>query len=77
MDRKEVAISNAEMAEIYAFLRGDISRRQLTLRINRTRTNTYYYIGRAVEHWIKTGVLRFKRVKDMSDLGGTTTEDAE
>lgn len=63
-------LTNDELASIYDYLRGDISQVELAKEIRRSRTNTYYYIGRAVHYWLKTGVLRFNNVRSAEDLGG-------
>lgn len=62
--------SNEELASIYDYLAGNISQAQLAREIGKTRTNTYYYIGRAVQYWVKHGVLRFTAVEKPEDLGG-------
>ncbi len=66
---RDTKMSDEELTTIYSYLRDDISRRQLTQQLQRTRTNTYYYVGRACHYWIKKGILRFKRVKDTAELG--------
>lgn len=66
-------LTNDELASIYDYLNGQISQAQLSKEIGRTRTNTYYYIGRAVQYWLKVGVLKFTKVSDPNDLGGKDT----
>lgn len=62
--------TNDELASIYDYLNGNISQAQLSREIGRTRTNTYYYIGRAVQYWVRQGTLRFTKVTSAEDLGG-------
>lgn len=64
-------LKNSELQIIYDHIKNRDSPTELSEALNRTRTNTYYYIGRAVHYWIKTGVLRFKKVNlEPSELGG-------
>jgi hypothetical protein len=63
-------LTNDELASIYDFLNGHITQVQLAKELKRSRTNTYYYIGRAVDYWLKTGVVKFDQVNKPEDLGG-------
>lgn len=63
-------LTNDELASIYDYLQGQISQAQLARELNRTRTNTYYYIGRAVDYWLSIGVTKFVNIKDVKELGG-------
>jgi uncharacterized protein YehS (DUF1456 family) len=63
-------LKNKDLVVIYSYLKGQITREEMAIRLKRTRTNTYYYIGMAVHYWLKKGVLRFKRIADDSELGG-------
>lgn len=63
-------LDNRELVQIYDYLRGRITRITLADELGRTRTNTYYYIGRAVHYWLKMGIIKFHKIKDKSDLGG-------
>lgn len=63
-------LTNDELASIYDYLKGNISQIQLSQELNRSRTNTYYYLGRATHYWIKTGILKFDGVQSPEDLGG-------
>lgn len=66
----ETHFTNDELASIFDYLQGNITQAQLCKEIGRARTNTYYYIGRAVHYWVATGVLHFTNVEDQKDLGG-------
>jgi len=67
-------LTNDELASIYDYLRGNITQAQLAKEIGKIRTNTYYYLGRAVKYWLQTGTLRFDGVKSQADLGGCDIE---
>lgn len=62
--------TNDELASFYDYLQGNITQTQLTQEVKRARTNTYYYLGRAMDYWIKTGVLQFRDIATQEDLGG-------
>lgn len=64
-----INLDNDELASIYDYLTGQISQSQLSKEIKKVRTNTYYYVGRAVHYWIRNGVLQFQGVKKPEDLG--------
>lgn len=66
----DTKFSNDELASIYDYLNGQISQAQMAKEIGRTRTNSYYYVGRAVQYWLKQGTLRFTKVSAQEDLGG-------
>lgn len=74
---RDVNLTNDELASIWDYLKGNISQQQLGLELKRTRTNTYYYVGRAVHYWLSIGVLQFTNVTSQEELGGTTKEKAE
>lgn len=62
---------NKELRAIYQYLQEDITQEELARRIGKTRTNTYYYIGRAAHYWINTGMLKWRpAIKGTYDLGG-------
>lgn len=63
-------MTNDELVSIYDYLMGHISQAQLAKEMKRSRTNTYYYIGRAADYWIQTGVLKFTTIRKPEDLGG-------
>lgn len=63
-------MKNEDLKWIYKFLRGEISQMDLSKKVGRTRTNTYYYIGRAVHYWVQNGVIDLKDVKRSRQLGG-------
>ncbi len=65
-----IKMTNDELVSIYDYLMGHISQAQLAKEIKRTRTNTYYYIGRAADYWIQNGVLSFSTIRKPEDLGG-------
>lgn len=67
--------TNDELASIYDYLKGNITQNQLCKEIGRARTNTYYYIGRAVHYWVQRGVLQFNNVEAQQDLGGSDVKD--
>lgn len=67
--------TNDELASIYDYLMGNIPSRQLSKEMKRARTNTYYYIGRAAQYWLQTGVLTFTKIEKPEELGGTDVED--
>lgn len=67
---RDVNLTNDELASIWDYLRGNITQQQLTSELRRTRTNTYYYVGRAVHYWLGIGVLQFTNVTDQRELGG-------
>jgi hypothetical protein len=62
--------TNDELASIFDYLKGNITQAQLCKEIGRARTNTYYYIGRAVHYWIQMGVLQFNSIEKPEELGG-------
>ncbi len=66
-----ISLKNKDMVIVYRYLTGKIDREEMTKQLHRTRTNTYYYIGRATHYWLKKGVLKFKRISDDRELGGT------
>lgn len=72
---KDVALTNDELASIYDYLRGNISQQQLGQELRRSRTNTYYYIGRAVHYWLSTGVVQFNSITSQEELGGSPKEE--
>lgn len=63
-------LTNDELASIYDYLNGHITQGQLAKELGRTRTNTYYYIGRAVDYWLRVGVVSFVDIKEPKELGG-------
>lgn len=63
-------LTNDELASIYDYLNGQITQAQLSKEIGRTRTNTYYYLGRAVQYWLGNGTLKFSKVTTPEELGG-------
>lgn len=63
--------TNEELASIYDYIHGTINQAQLARELGRGRTNTYYYIGRAVSYWLEIGVLKFNNVQQPEDLGGS------
>lgn len=65
-----MTLKNKELVLIYQYLTNKIDRGELADKLNRTRTNTYYYIGRAVSFWLKKGILKFKKIKHTDELGG-------
>ncbi len=67
---RNIQMKNKDLVLIYKYLKGRITRYQLADDLGRTRTNTYYYIGRAAAYWLRKGILRFRTVKDDKDLGG-------
>lgn len=69
--------TNDELASIYDYLHGHISQAQLAREVKRTRTNIYYYIGRAMEYWVERGVLTFATIKKPEDLGGNDIKDKD
>jgi hypothetical protein len=68
-------LKNKELVSIYRYLTRDITQAELSTALGRTRTNTYYYIGRAVHYWFKKGIIRFRKVKDPSELGGMDVKE--
>lgn len=68
---RDVALTNDELASIYDYLQGNISQQQLSKELRRSRTNTYYYIGRALRYWLSVGVVVFNNVTSQEELGGT------
>lgn len=64
-----INLDNDELASIYDYLTGQITQAQLSKEIKKVRTNTYYYVGRAVHYWIKRGTLQFTKVTKPADLG--------
>lgn len=65
-----MTLKNKELTLIYSYLINKIDRSELVDGLGRTRTNTYYYVGRAVTYWLKRGILKFKKIKDTTELGG-------
>jgi hypothetical protein len=74
---RDVALTNDELASIYDYLQGNISQQQLSKELKRTRTNTYYYIGRAVHYWLSIGVVQFNNVTSQEELGGSKPKKKE
>lgn len=72
---REITLTNDELASIYDYLKGNISQQQLARELNRARTNTYYYIGRAVDYWLQIGILRFSNVTAQEELGGKEKDE--
>lgn len=70
MAATEAHFTNDELASIYDYLNGQITQAQMAREVGRTRTNAYYYVGRAVQYWIKNGTLRFVKITEPEDLGG-------
>lgn len=68
---------NKDLVLIYYYLTNQIDRAELVAGLGRTRTNTYYYVGRAVSYWLKKGVLKFKKIKDTDELGGRDIHNEE
>lgn len=64
-------LTNDELASIYDYLNGFITQAEMARELGKTRTNTYYYIGRAVDYWLRTGVLKFEKIEDTKELGGS------
>lgn len=77
MTRKatDIKLTNDELASIWDYLRGNITQQQLSLELRRSRTNTYYYVGRAVRYWLVKGVLKFSNVTTQEELGGMEEEE--
>lgn len=75
--KREVNLTNDELASYYDYLQGNINQLQLTREVHKTRTNTYYYLGRACEHFLQIGVLRFNPIQDQSELGGMEVPDEQ
>lgn len=69
IDRR-TKLTNAQLLAVYQCLKGDISHTELAQALGKTRTNAYYYIGRAAAYWLRTGVLKFKAKLTAADLGG-------
>lgn len=67
--------TNDELASIYDYLKGNISQQELAKELKRARTNTYYYIGRAVQYWLANGTMQFRGVKAQEDLGGHDVDE--
>lgn len=72
---REIALTNDELASIYDYLNGNITQKQLGKELRRSRTNTYYYVGRAVDYWLQMGLLRFANITKQEELGGKEKED--
>jgi hypothetical protein len=70
MNFKGAPLKNSELELIYRYLTHRLTRVELADQLGRTRTNTYYYIGRAMHYWMSTGLVRLKRAKSVQDLGG-------
>lgn len=71
---RDINLTNDELASIWDYLRGNITQQQLARELRRARTNTYYYVGRAVHYWLSIGVLQFTNVTDQAELGGSKQE---
>lgn len=71
----DVSLTNDELASIWDYLNGNISQQQLSKEMKRARTNTYYYIGRAVHYWLGTGVIQFNNITKQEELGGDMKEE--
>jgi hypothetical protein len=69
--------TNDEFASIYDYLQGHISKGRLGVEIKKSRTNTYYYLGRAFEYWLSIGVVQFANITDQKELGGKDVEEKE
>jgi len=67
-------LTNDELASIYDYMKGNIDQKQLEKEMHRARTNTYYYIGRAVHYWLNKGIIRFNPIHSQEDLGGSDLE---
>ncbi len=67
--------TNDELASIYDYVQGNITQAQLTREVKRTRTNTYYYLGRAMDYWLRNGVLQFTAIEKQEDLGGSDMDN--
>jgi hypothetical protein len=63
-------LTNDELASIYDYLQGQITQAELCREVQRARTNTYYYVGRAMHYWLERGVLEFKPIDQQEELGG-------
>lgn len=70
MLKNDTHFTNDELASIFDYLQGHITQAKLSREIGRTRTNTYYYVGRAVQYWLGRGTLKFDGVLRPEDLGG-------
>lgn len=70
MSAPKSSLKNKDLVLIYQYLHQQIDTRELMTGINRSRTNVYYYIGRAVAFWLKTGVIQFKKISNKKQLGG-------
>ncbi len=70
MSFRGAPLENKELHAIYLYLTNKITRVELSERLGRTKTNGYYYIGRAVHYWLHTGILKFHRIQDNEKLGG-------
>ncbi len=73
----DIQLTNNDMASIYDYLHGSITQEQLGKELNVTRTNTYYYIGRAMAYWLKTNRMQFINITSQSDLGGKEIPDGD
>ena len=72
---RDVTLTNDELASIYDYLRGNISHRRLTAELKKARTNSYFYIGRAVDYWLQVGILQFASITKQEQLGGKDIDE--
>jgi hypothetical protein len=70
MNFKGAPLKNKELQLIYLYLVNKLTRAELSDQLGRTRTNTYYYVGRAAHYWIRIGVLKLRKIKGSEELGG-------
>lgn len=75
MGFKGTPMKNKELVSIYNYLTNRLTRPELTAKLGRTRTNTYYYIGRATHYWIRRGILRFRKINSSQELGGNDVKE--
>lgn len=75
MSFRGTPLKNKELQTIYMYLADKITRVELSDQLGRTKTNSYYYIGRAVHYWLRTGVLKFHKVRETRNLGGRDIND--
>lgn len=74
MRRGTNRLAALELRAVYRYLCADISQKQLSDRLKRTRTNTYYYIGRAVHYWVLDGTLEWnENIKSSRDIHSETS----
>lgn len=68
--RRHANLKNYQLKLVYDYLHNEIDRGEMAEQFGRSRTNMYYYIGRAMHYWLKIKVVKFRKVKDPKELGG-------